>query len=266
MFRSLAFGCVAALWPLLGACRAVPERASPMTELTPSEGFLSRETSLEGAPGVVRFVVYVPRRAASAARLPLVVFLHGRGECGNDGLRQMINGVPQRIIREPEKWPSIVVMPQKPDADRPWMDYEPQLMAIIEQVRREWPIDGSRIYLTGLSQGGAGTWALAAAHPDVFAAIAPVCGFAGRSVGSADPAEAGRIGRAVAGIPTWAFHGEADSVVPIARTREIVEAVKAAGGTSVRFTAYPNVNHGSWENAYAEPEFTTWLFAQQRRD
>ncbi|MFN0012832.1 MAG: dienelactone hydrolase family protein [Phycisphaerales bacterium] len=200
---------------------------------------------------------------AAGAPLPLILFLHGRGECGTDGLRQMINGVPQQIIRQPDKWRAIVIMPQKPDADRPWIDYEDELLLLIERACDEFDIDRSRIYLTGLSQGGAGTWALAAAHPKMWAAIAPVCGFAGDFRKPNDGTEAVRIGRAVAATPTWTFHGEADSVVPIAQTRAIVDAMKGAGG-SPRFTAYPGVNHGSWEPAYAEAEFTTWLFAQQR--
>lgn len=264
-----------ALLALLGGCRAGHESVSAMEHQT--AGFHSLEFSPARTPESLPCVVYLPRvmRAATATtsasdeapvKVPLVVFLHGRGECGTDGLRQMINGVPQCIIREPQKWPAIVLMPQKPDADKPWIDYEAQLMGLIERAQRAWPVDRSRISLTGLSQGGAGTWALAAQHPDLFAAIAPVCGFAGRTVGAADTAaEAVRLGRAVAGIPTWTFHGEDDSVVPIAQTRAIVQALKAAGG-SPRFTAYPGVNHGSWEHAYAEPEFTTWLFAQKRRE
>ncbi len=275
MVRLLLRACAVAFPALLGGCRAGYESVSAMEHQT--AGFHSLEFSPGRTPEALPCVVYLPRvmQAATAttsaspgvpAKVPLVVFLHGRGECGTDGLRQMINGVPQCIIREPEKWPAVVVMPQKPDSEKPWSDYEPQLMALIERAQRAWPVDRSRIYLTGLSQGGAGTWALAAKHPDLFAAIAPVCGFAGRTVGAADgAAEAVRIGRAVAGIPTWTFHGEDDSVVPIAQTRAIVAAMRAAGG-SPRFTAYPGVNHGSWENAYAEPEFTTWLFAQKRRE
>ena len=273
MIWSLVRTGAVALPVLLGGCRAAPESVSAMPHQPP--GFHSLEFAPGGTAASLPCVVYLPRAmgehptsaavpsGAGAFTVPLVVFLHGRGECGTDGLRQMINGVPQRLIREPEKWPAVVLMPQKPDGDKPWIDYEPQLMALIERAQHTWPIDPSRIYLTGLSQGGAGTWALAAKHPHLFAAIAPVCGFVGDFRKPLDGAEAVRIGRAVAAIPTWTFHGEDDSVVPIAQTRAIVDAMNAAGG-SPRFTAYPGVNHGSWEPAYAEPEFTTWLFAQKR--
>ncbi len=275
MRRPTAFLVLCLCGSLAGCAAKMPDHAA---SVAPPAGFLCR--TLPSPHGKLAYVVYIPPALASSTRpvsaslpagvgqragLPLVLFLHGRGECGTDGLRQMIHGIPQRIIREPEKWPAVVLMPQKPDPDKQWIDYEPELLHLIERTCSEFIIDRSRMYLTGLSQGGAGTWALAANHPALFAAIAPVCGYTGDFRKPIAPAEITRIGAsiAVAGTPVWAFHGEIDEVVPLERTRELVAAMQAAGGTP-RLTIYPGVNHNSWDNAYAEPELAAWLFAQRR--
>jgi predicted peptidase len=118
---------------------------------------------------------------------------------------------------------------------------------------RKYRIDKDRVYLTGLSMGGYGTWALAAAHPEKFAAIAPICG-------GGNPAEAAKLAR----LPIWVFHGAKDPTVPIERSKEMVEAIKAAGGDA-KFTIYPEAGHDSWTETYNNPELYQWLLAQKRK-
>ena len=126
------------------------------------------------------------------------------------------------------------------------------LAALLDQIETDYRIDPDRIYLTGLSMGGYGTWSLASHQPERFAAIAPICG-------GGDTAQAHKI----ADLPIWAFHGDADSVVALAKTQEMIDAVTEAGGTP-KFTIYPGVGHDSWTATYNNPEFYEWLFAQQR--
>ena len=128
----------------------------------------------------LRYAVYVPRdydSAPSPAGWPLVLFLHGRGECGTDGLRQLTQGLPQALFAAPADWPVIALFPQKPDADREWEQYEPAVMALVAAARARFAIDPERIYLTGLSQGGHGAWVLGSRHAELWAAVVPVCGY-----------------------------------------------------------------------------------------
>jgi predicted peptidase len=132
------------------------------------------------------------------------------------------------------------------------MAHEELLLAILEAARKEYSIDETRLYLTGLSMGGFGTWRLGAKHPKLFAALAPICG-------GGDPSEAA----ALKDLPIWAFHGDQDKAVPHALSVRMVEAVKAAGGTP-KLTIYPGVGHNSWDKAYREENLAEW-FLQHRR-
>ena len=121
-----------------------------------------------------------------------------------------------------------------------------------DAVARAERIDRDRIYLTGLSMGGFGTWALALRHPERYAAILPVCGGGER-----------QLARRLREMPIWAFHGDADQVVPVERSQEMIDAIKKLGGPP-RFTAYPGVGHDSWTATYDNPEVYEWLLAQRR--
>lgn len=220
-----------------------------------------RETGRETGYGFLRqtlrragverdYVVYVPQVYDPATPIPGILFLHGRGEEGTDGEAQAMVGLGPAIRRAPERWPCVVVFPQKPrDADG-WHAYEDLALATLDATREEWSIDPSRIYLTGVSLGGFGSWMLAPRHRDLFAAIAPVCG-------GGDPADA----RALASLPIWAFHGDADPVVPLRHSERMVAAVREAGGAP-RFTVYPGVGHNSWDRAYGEEQLPEWLLGQ----
>ena len=179
---------------------------------------------------------------------PLVLFLHGSGESGNDLNKVKVHG-PPKLVDENGPFPFILVSPQSPG--RGW---NPDVLnALLDSVMKKYRVDKDRVYLTGLSMGGYGTWALAAAHPEKFAALAPICG-------GGDPAEAGKLAR----LPIWVFHGAKDTTVPPKRSEEMVAALKAAAGGNPRFTLYPEAGHDSWTATYADPEFYKWLLAQKR--
>jgi predicted peptidase len=188
-----------------------------------------------------------PGYAHSRKRWPLVLFLHGSGESGTDLEKVKTHG-PPKLVESKGAFPFILVSPQCPG--RGWnVDV---LNALIEQVVRKYRVDKERVYLTGLSMGGYGTWSLAAAHPEKFAAIAPICG--GGSTNDAPK---------LAKLPIWVFHGAKDSTVPIKRSEEMVEALRTAGGTP-KFTVYPEAGHDSWTATYDNPELYQWLLQQKR--
>lgn len=255
---------------LMGGCiavRAPEEPAVSHSEPSPPTGLLLGRVSAGGAS--LDVVTYVPRGYAPDREWPCIVFLHGRGESGRDGLKQVAQGLGQAILWDQERWPFIVIMPQKPEAGAMWEDYSQAVMAALAEARREFRIDPDRIALTGLSQGGHGTWTLAAAYSDVWSAIVPICGFPGRSFGPGSDAraEADKLAPKIAHLPVWAFHGEADRVVPAEQTRVMIRALEAVGGTP-RATYYPGVDHNSWDKAYreerAEGGVAAWLLRQRR--
>src|SRR5262249_6046448 len=126
-------------------------------------------------------------------------------------------------------------------------------MRVLDVVMKQYKVDPKRIYLTGLSMGGMGTWSLAVKHPDKWAAIVPICG-------RGDPKQAATIKH----IPCWCFHGDADKAVPVTGSREMIDALKAAGGNP-KYTEYPDVGHNSWDKAYGTPELYEWLLKQQTK-
>jgi predicted peptidase len=221
-----------------------------------------------GQIGEVPYLVYVPRDYTAERRWPLVLFLHGQGESGTDGWRQLLQGLPPALFAAPERWPAIVLMPQKPDPEREWESYEKALLALVERARKSYAIDPERLLLTGLSQGGHGTWVLGARHADLWAAVGPVCGYVAarrRDAAGRIPADgvAGDLAKPLIATPVWAFHGAIDDVVPVAETEAMIAALRDAGG-SPRVTIVPDVGHGVWSRAYEDPEFAAWLFAQRR--
>jgi predicted peptidase len=198
-----------------------------------------------------RYLIYVPEQYNdSRRRWPLVLFLHGAGERGDD-LEVVKKNGPPKLIAEGRQFPCIIVSPQCPlDAWGPAQ--VPTLEALLDDVESRYSIDKHRVYLTGLSMGGFGTWALAFDQPDRFAALAPVCG-------RGNPTKAALV----AHVPTWVFHGAKDTTVPPSASQEMVDALKAAGGDP-KFTLYPDAGHDSWTATYANPEFWDWLLAQRR--
>jgi predicted peptidase len=244
---------------------------SPVAGQRVETGFLDRTVTVAGTPH--RYQVYVPASyAGSTQRWPVILFLHGGGERGSDGLLQTAVGLPAAIRGGSTRYPAIVVMPQVP-TDSVWLGTPAQVaMAALDQTLTEFRADPERVYLTGLSLGGNGTWNLAYRFPERFAAIAPICGFisvrpqlrASRSIVPADSGDAFvAIARRLGRLPTWIFHGEVDPVVPVSESRRAAEALRAAGG-DVRYTEVLGGGHNVWDGTYASPQFQEWLFAQRR--
>lgn len=174
---------------------------------------------------------------------PLLIFLHGAGERGDD-LKLVKKHGPPKLIDAGQAFPMIVVSPQCPANER-WQVKE--LVALLDHLETEFRVDPKRIYVTGLSMGGFGTWELAATIPDRLAAVLPICG-------GGEPFWAGTMKP----VPVWAFHGERDPVVPLRRSEEMVDALSAVGGQA-KLTVYPDVGHDSWTPTYAEDSWLTWL-------
>jgi predicted peptidase len=201
-------------------------------------------------------------------KYPLVLFLHGAGERGDDNKGQLRHVAPTYAAKENrEKYPCFVLAPQCP-GNQQWnnvnwgakshtLPEKPSTPAVltlqlIEQLQKQYSIDADRLYISGLSMGGYGTWDLIARHPDMFAAAVPMCG-------GADENTADKLTK----LPIWNFHGDKDGAVPVSRSRNMIEALKKAGGNP-KYTEYPGVGHDCWTGAMKEPELLPWLFAQKR--
>jgi len=206
-------------------------------------------TSKSAEGGSLEYLLYLPPGySAGDKKWPLVVFLHGSGESGTNLAKVKVHG-PPKVVEEKPDFPFILVSPQ--NSGRGWR--APLLNEMLDQVLADYRVDQDRVYLTGLSMGGFGTWAWAASHPERFAAIAPICG--GGNTNDAPK---------LAKLPIWVFHGAQDRTVPPARSQAMVEAIKAAGGAP-KFTLYPDAGHDSWTATYNNPEFYAWLLDQKRR-
>lgn len=202
----------------------------------------------EKQPGL-RYWVYLPTGyAASEKRWPLILFLHGGGESGENLEQVKKHGIP-REIENGRHFPAIVLAPQNPHASRLWNDV--MVASFLEAQLDVLRVDESRIYLTGLSRGGYGAVRLAVQNPNRFAAVAVMAG-----------------GGAVAYMPWcretpfWFFHGEADPVVPFVESHRLVQALRDLGG-EVKWTLFPGVGHDCWTEAYADEALYEWLFSKR---
>ena len=180
---------------------------------------------------------------------PLVLFLHGSGERGNDLQRVATQGLPQRAQRG-DRFPFLLVAPQCPR--RRWWSIA-ALAELLDGILLHRPVDRDRVVLTGVSMGADATWALALRQPERFAAVVPVCG-------TGDPRRAHRL----RDVPVWTFHGARDDIVPIQDTVKMVAALREAGA-EVRFTVFPDTDHDAWTPAYATDDLYPWMLAQHRR-
>lgn len=237
-------------------------------------GFLDRTVSVGSAE--YKYQVFVPANWDKHKKWPVLLFLHGAGERGDDGILQTDVGIGHAIREHAARFPLIIVIPQC-RKNHVWTEPEMQAQALaaLDQSTKEFNGDRNRVYLSGISMGGYGTWDIAARYPGKFAAFAPVCGGIrgledypqiGVSLAKdprvSDPyAEtANRIGK----TPVWVFHGAADDTVPVEGSRKMVKALRSVGG-NVTYTEYPGVGHNSWDAAYAEPNFVLWLLSQSLR-
>ena len=222
---------------------------SPLSVLA-SSASQSAESATVQAAFTYPYLLALPPGYASdgAQRWPLLIFLHGMGQRGTDLAKVRLHG-PPKLIDEGRTFPFIVISPQCPEDE--WWNLS-GVEAFIAAMVGRYRVDPDRVYVTGLSMGGYGTWALAQRHPERYAAIAPICG-------GGEPKWAGRL----RDLPVWAFHGAKDITVPPSNSQEMIDAIVAAGGHP-RFTLYPNAAHDVWTETYANEELYTWLLAQHR--
>jgi predicted peptidase len=209
-----------------------------------------------------------PKAYDATQKYPLVIFLHGAGERGDDNQKQLVHGMNDFASDEVmAKYPAFVIAPQCPAGPK-WSEVDwsgksstlpaeisPALAATLkaaDALQKEFSIDPKRIYITGLSMGGYGVWDALARRPELFAAAAIICG-------GGDPAFAAKI----KDVSIWAFHGADDKTVPVERSREMIDALKAAGGRP-KYTEYSGVGHNSWAQTYSDPALYDWLFAQRK--
>jgi predicted peptidase len=202
------------------------------------------------------YLLYLPEDyLTSEKNFPLILFLHGAGERGNDIHKVELHGPPKLIAKERKEFPFVIVSPQCPE-DQWWTNGQQLdvLNVLLDDIIEKYRIDTDRVYLTGLSMGGYGTWSLAAANPDRFAAIAPVCG-------GGNPWDA----RKIASIPVWVFHGAKDRVVPLDKSEIMVNALRKAGADP-KFTVYPEAGHDSWTETYSNPQLYQWFLQHTLKD
>ncbi len=218
---------------------------------------------------VLNYRIYVPQNLKPDEKVPLILFLHGAGERGNDNIRQLHHGAPALLAYIQKKdIHAIIIVPQCPTGMQwvnvPWggdahtMPETPSaplqaVIALLTQSLAELPVDLSRVYVTGISMGGFGTWDLLQRKPELFAAGIPICG-------GGDTAQADKLKN----TPIWIFHGDQDTSVKTQRSRDMAEAIKKSGGLLIQYTEYPGVPHNSWTRTYANDEVLDWLFAQKK--
>ena len=252
----------------------------PLDErITPAGLEAFERSSFDDEGFVLPYRLLTPDGASDDDRRPLLLFLHGFGERGEENQRQLIHGGELFASEAFQKrYGAFVVAPQCPAGNiegtdlpvvwstRLWPTKQssPDALAqepvppmraakrLVEHLIATLPIDPSRVYVSGLSMGGYGTWEMAARDPEFWAAAAPICG-------GGSPA----WGERLAGLPLWAFHGDADGAVPVDRSREMIAAINAAGGRAI-YTEYAGVGHDSWTPTFASQQVWDWLFTQRR--
>jgi predicted peptidase len=236
-------------------------------------GFLDRTVQMKGT--VYKYQVYVPDDWTPRQKWPVILFLHGAGERGDDGLLETDVGIGPAIRNGRNRFPAIVVMPQC-QKNLWWIEPPMQDLAIatLEAATKEFEGDAQRTYLTGLSMGGYGTWYLAERYPGRFAALIVICGGIRPPAGALktnpnlaqlippdQPESYSKAAAQVGNVPVWIFHGASDDIVPVIESQRMYAAMQRVG-TDVHYTEYPGVGHHSWEKAYDEPKLLPWLFTQ----
>lgn len=253
---------------ILAACLLAGLPAGAVAQNKATLDRLLEKRTLKQGEAALPYRLMKPAAVEAGKTYPLVVFLHGAGERGDNNQAQLMHGVGDfASAANRAKYPCYLIAPQCPTRRR-WVEVdwsakthrmpeqasEPggMVLTVIDQLCKEFPIDKSRIYLTGLSMGGYGTWDLLARKPELFAAGVPICG-------GGDEKQAARLVK----MPIWAFHGDKDTAVRPERSRNMIAAIKKAGGNP-KYTEYAGVGHNSWTQTYRDPDLFAWLFAQKK--
>lgn len=232
---------------------------------TTEVGFLSRSISLDGVE--YRYQIFVPDDYSVEKKWPVTLFLHGAGERGSDGIKQTQVGLGKAIELNPERWQTLAIFPQVPIGES-WQGLAGDIaMLALDSIISEFSVDSNRLYLTGLSLGGNGTWYLGYHHTERFAAMLAICGFLdlGDRFPGFLPDEGNNFSTLADDLvetPIWIVHGDADVVVPVEQSRDMAAALESVGA-EVYYTELPGVNHNSWDAAYANIEIINWLFSQK---
>jgi predicted peptidase len=242
---------------------------------TPDSRFIEREITL--GDHEYKYRVWLPPHYTKLHHWPVVLFLHGSSERGDDNLRQLTIGLGPALDTFGDRYKCVIVFPQCRPGWEWYGEMETQAIAALEATIREYHGDRRRVYLTGISMGGSGAWYMAR-HRRRFAATVPICGEVARDpadpfpiepppdiariVGSPDPYDV--LTQAIGKTPVWAFHGAADEEVPVTESRNMVAALRRNGG-NVTYTEYPGIGHDAWDLAYADPTLVQWLLRQRLR-
>ncbi|MGC9322085.1 MAG: prolyl oligopeptidase family serine peptidase [Kosmotogaceae bacterium] len=202
------------------------------------------------------YFLSLPRQYASEeVDWPLILFLHGAGERGDNLQLLRKHGIP-RIVSEMADFPFITISPQCPENDW-WLNRLQDLKFLLDTVVKQYRVDTSKMYLTGLSMGGFGTWHMAVEYPNLFAAIAPVCGGGLGILGFPE-----RV-LEIKDLPIWAFHGGKDNIVSVEESRTLIRTLKDAGGKPM-LKIYPEAGHDSWTETYSDPELYEWFMSNRK--
>jgi predicted peptidase len=228
-----------------------------MCQNTPVDGFAANLFVAANGDSLP-YRLFVPVHTDKQVRYPLVLWLHGGMGRGRDNLRQISGGnfLGSHVWTQQEnqsQHPAFVLAPQCPEGEIRWEGQSNVVIKLLRYLERKFSIDTSRIYVTGQSLGGQGTWAIVAENPATFAAAVPLCG-------GFDPSKASLIAK----TPVWAFHGDADQTVPVSATRTMVQALEKVGGAP-RYTEYKGVGHDCWTRAFGEKELVGWVFSNALR-
>src|SRR6266403_2086316 len=241
----------------LSACTAT----KPESSSNPPPVQMARQLKLKKMQAIeINYLLFLPQgyEAKSEKRWPLILFLHGAGERGTNIWKVATHGPPKNVQEHPD-FPFIVVSPQCPDGEH-WSNEI--LLALLEQTVLDYAVDTNRIYLTGLSMGGFGTWDLGLTYPEKFAAIVPICG-GGQMITVVLSSR--EKTKALKTLGVWAFHGAKDPVVPVEESQRMVDGLKKVGVKEVKFTIYPDAGHNSWTEAYNDPQLYEWLLKHERK-
>lgn len=242
----------------LSACSSAPKTFPAMKPGQTAQKFHIERTQVLDAD----YLLFLPEGydPDSSKRWPLILFLHGAGERGSDIWKVTKHG-PPKIAPTSANFPFIVVSPQCPSGQL-WSDE--LVLALLDQIEATYPVDKHRVYLTGLSLGGFGTWSLGMKHPERFAAIAPIAG-GGSTIPIllAKDFDHERLAQ-LKTLGVWAFHGGKDPTVPTNESERMVAELKRAGCEDVKLTIYPEALHDSWTQTYANPELFEWFLQHSR--
>jgi predicted peptidase len=239
--------------PVVVAALGLAGGSSALGDDNPRTGFIDKAHKTAGGDES-KYVVFIPNHYDGREALPAILFLHGSGAVGNDGRKQAVGALAQAIRKNESHFDFIAVFPQAHEGGWTASSVDgKRAMAILDEVGTSYNVDKNRTYLTGVSMGGEGTWSLAAAHPQRWAAIVPICG-------GGDP----NIAAKIKDIPCWCFHGDADKVVPAAASRKMIRALWQAGGRPL-YHEFPDVGHDCWNRVYAMPDLFEWLLLQKSK-